>query len=317
MRIGLFLALFSDLPLEEALDAAAAAGCQTVEIMSGVRSPHCRPAELLEDTTARQHLMSLVAERGLTISALSCHANPLHPDPQIAVGADEAYRDTVRLAAEMGVATVVTFSGCPGESEHSLRPSWVTCSWPDDFPETLAWQWDARVLPYWADAAAFAGQHGVRVAIEPHPGFVVYNTASMQRLRESAGESVGVNFDPSHLFWQGMDPLACVDALAGAIFHVHAKDTGFQKDILALNGVLEPIPGNRAAERSWIFRSVGAAHPVEFWADLVAALARAGYDGALSIEHEDPLLSHADGLELAVTTLRAAVGRGGLADVAC
>ena len=210
MKIGLFLALFSDRPLEEALDAAAAAGCETVEIMSGAWSPHCRPAELLEDAAAREHLAALVAERGLAISALSCHANPLHPDRGVAAGADEAYRDTVRLAAELGVATVITFSGCPGESEHSLRPSWVTCSWPDDFPETLAWQWDERVLPYWAEAAAFAERHGIRVAIEPHPGFVVYNTASMLRLRESAGESVGVNFDPSHLFWQGMDPLACV-----------------------------------------------------------------------------------------------------------
>ena len=202
---------------------------------------------------------------------------------------------------------MITFSGCPGESEHSLRPSWVTCSWPDDFPATLAWQWDERVLPYWADAAAFAQRHGIRVAIEPHPGFVVYNTASMLRLRDSAGESVGVNFDPSHLFWQGMDPLACVNALGEAIFHVHAKDTAFQDERLALNGVLEPIPGNRPAERSWIFRSVGAGHPVEFWRELVAALGAAGYDGALSIEHEDPLLSHADGLELAVTTLRAAL----------
>jgi sugar phosphate isomerase/epimerase len=314
MKIGLFLALFSDRPLAEALDAAAAAGCETVEIMSGPWSPHCRPAELLDDGAARQHFATLVAERGLAISALSCHANPLHPDRGIATAADEAYRDTVRLAAELGVGTVITFSGCPGESEHSLRPSWVTCSWPDDFPETLAWQWDERVLPYWADAAAFAQQHGVRVAIEPHPGFVVYNTASMMRLRESAGASVGVNFDPSHLFWQGMDPLACVRALGDAIFHVHAKDTGFNDEILALNGVLEPLPGNRAAERSWIFRSVGAGHPVDFWGDLVDALGAAGYDGALSIEHEDPLLSHADGLELAVTTLGAALGRGGSAN---
>ena len=281
MKIGLFLALFSDRTLEEALDAAAAVGCETVEIMSGAWSPHCRPAELLQDMGARERLSSLVDERGLAISALSCHANPLHPDANVAAGADEAYCDTVRLAAELGVDTVITFSGCPGESEHSLRPSWVTCSWPDDFPETLAWQWDERVLPYWADAALFAERHGIRVAIEPHPGFVVYNTASMVRLRESAGTSVGVNFDPSHLFWQGM----------------------------------EPIPGNRPAERSWIFRSVGAGHPVEFWRDLVAALGEAGYDGALSIEHEDPLLSHADGLELAVTTLRAALGRGGTADV--
>ncbi len=307
MKIGLFLALFSDRSLAAALDAAAAAGCETVEIMSGAWSPHCRPAELLEDPAGRARLAALVAERGLTISALSCHANPLHPNPESAAGADAAYRDTVRLASELGVDTVITFSGCPGESEHSLRPSWVTCSWPDDFPETLAWQWDERVLPYWVDAAAFAETHGVRVAIEPHPGFVVYNTASMMRLRESSGPAIGVNFDPSHLFWQGMDPLACVRALGDAIFHVHAKDTGFQDEILALNGVLEPIPGSRPAERSWIFRSVGAGHPVGFWRDFAGALREIGYDGALSIEHEDPLLSHADGLELAVTTLRAAL----------
>ena len=311
MKIGLFLALYGDRTLEEALDAAAAAGCEVVEIMSAPWSSHCRPAELLADPTERDRFLGLVSDRGLEISALSCHGNPLHPNGEIAATADRAYRDTVQLAAEIGVATVITFSGCPGESEHSLRPSWVTCSWPDDFPETLAWQWEERVLPYWREAGAFAGAHGIRVAIEPHPGFVVYNTASMLRLREGAGAAVGVNFDPSHLFWQAMDPLACVPALGDAIFHVHAKDTGFQQEQLDLNGVLEPIGGDRPAERSWIFRSVGAGHPVAWWRELVGALRDAGYDGALSIEHEDPLLSREDGLAFAVATLREALAPSG------
>jgi len=307
MKIGLFLALYADRPFGEALDAAAAAGCELVEIMSAPWSSHCRPAELLAEPAERDRFLAHVTERGLRISALSCHGNPLHPNAEIAAEADRAYLDTVRLAAELGVETVITFSGCPGESEHSLRPSWVTCSWPDDFPETLAWQWDERVLPYWGEAARYAETSGVRVAIEPHPGFVVYNTASARRLRDSAGAAVGVNFDPSHLFWQGMDPLACVGALGDAIFHVHAKDTGFQDELLALNGVLEPIPGDRPAERSWIFRSVGAGHPVAFWRALADALREAGYDGALSIEHEDPLLSREDGLAFAVATLREAL----------
>ena len=239
MRIGLFLALFADRSLDRALDAAAAAGCEMVELVSTASSPHCRPAELVADRDARVRLAEAVDSRGLTVSALSCHGNPLHPNEPVAAAADRDFCDSVRLAAELGTGTVITFSGCPGESERSLRPSWVTCSWPDDYPETLDWQWRERVLPYWIETASFARRHGVRVAIEPHPGFVVYNTASMLRLRDAAGEAVGVNFDPSHLFWQGMDPLACVRSLAGAIFHVHAKDTGFDDRLLALNGVLE------------------------------------------------------------------------------
>lgn len=305
MKLGLFLALFHDRPLAYALDAAAASGCQAVEIASTASSPHCRPAELLGDAAARAELAREVAERGLEISALSCHGNPLHPDTAVAGAADADFRATVRLAAEIGVDTVITFSGCPGESESSRRPSWVTCSWPDDYPETLAWQWDERVLPYWAAGAAFARAHGVRVAIEPHPGFVVYNTASLLRLRSAVGDVVGANFDPSHLFWQQMDPLACAAALAGAIFHVHAKDTGFDERLLAVNGALETSP---ADGRSWIFRTVGEGHPVEFWRRLVAALGAAGYDGALSIEHEDPLLSRDEGLRRAAATLREALG---------
>jgi sugar phosphate isomerase/epimerase len=290
VKIGLFLALFHDLTLEEALDAAQAAGCEAVEIST--TGPH-RP-----DREA-------AGRRGLEISALSCHANPLHPDEAVAGAADRSFRDTVRLASELGIATVITFSGCPGESERSRRPSWVTCSWPDDYPETLEWQWNERVLPYWAEAAAFAREHGVRVAIEPHPGFVVYNTATTLRLREAAGENVGVNFDPSHLFWQQIDPIASARALDGAIFHVHAKDTGFFAERLARDGVLETRTD--PDERAWIFRSVGDGHPVEFWRELAAALRGAGYDGALSIEHEDPLRSREDGLARAVATLREAL----------
>ena len=201
--------------------------------------------------------------------------------------------------------TVITFSGCPGESEHSRRPNWVTCSWPDDYPETLEWQWRERVVPYWIEAADFARGHGVRVAIEPHPGFVVYNTATMLRLREAAGSNLGANFDPSHLFWQQIDPAASARALSGAIFHVHAKDTGFDDARLAVDGVLETR--SRPEQRAWNFRSVGDAHPVEFWRRLADALRDAGYDGALSIEHEDPFRSLEDGLACAVTTLRQAL----------
>jgi sugar phosphate isomerase/epimerase len=291
VKIGLFLALFHDRPLGEALAAARAAGCEAVEIST--TGPH-GSGDLAE-----------AAVHGLEISALSCHGNPLHPTAAIAERDDGVFRETVRSAAEAGVSTVVTFSGCPGESETSRRPSWVTCSWPDDYVETLEWQWNERVLPYWAEAAEFARSHGVRVAIEPHPGFVVYNTASMLRLREATGDSVGANFDPSHLFWQQIDPLAASRSLRGAIYHVHAKDTGFFPERLAVDGVLDTRQD--PAERTWIFRTVGEGHDADWWRGLAGALREAGYDGALSIEHEDPLLSQEDGLVRAVETLRLAL----------
>jgi sugar phosphate isomerase/epimerase len=288
VKIGLFLALFHDLPLAEAVEAARAAGCEAVEI----------------STTGRHR--EGIHDVDLEISALSCHGNPLHPDSEIATQADESFRETVRLAAELGVETVITFSGCPGESESSRRPSWVVCSWPDDYPETLEWQWRERVVPYWTEAALFARERGVRVAIEPHPGFVVYNTATLLRLREAVGDNVGANFDPSHLFWQQIDPLAAARALDGAVFHVHAKDTGFDAGRLALDGVLETR--REPDERAWTFRSVGDGHGVEFWRGLIGALRDAGYDGPLSIEHEDPFRSREDGLARAVATLRQALG---------
>ncbi len=307
MKLGLFLAIYADRSLADALDAASALGCEAVEVAATAASSHCRPAHLLAGGTARARFLDAIADRGLELSALSCHGNPLHPDPRIAEAADRDFRDTVSLAAEIGLETVVTFSGCPGESEHSLRPSWVTCHWPPDYPETLAWQWEQRAIPYWEEAAAFAARRGVRVAIEPHPGFLVYNTATLLRLREAAGSAVGANFDPSHLFWQGMDPLACAHALAGAIFHVHAKDTELHPDALALNGVLDPVPSSRPAERSWSFRSVGQGHPVAWWRAFATALQEAGYNGALSIEHEDPLFSREEGLEVAAAALREAL----------
>ena len=193
---------------------------------------------------------------------------------------------------------MITFSGCPGESEHSLHPSWITCSWPTEFPETLDWQWEERVLPYWAEAAAFAPR--ARRSASRSSRTPASSSTTPRRCCGCAtarATRVGVNFDPSHLFWQGMDPLACVPALGEAIFHVHAKDTAFQDERLALNGVLEPIPSDRPAERSWIFRSVGEGHPVAFWRELVAALGSAPATTARSRSSTRiPLLSRDDGL---------------------
>jgi sugar phosphate isomerase/epimerase len=180
----------------------------------------------------------------------------------------------------------------------------VTCPWPPEYIEILDWQWEEVAKPYWAEAGKYAQENNVRVAIELHPGFIGYHTESFWRLREAGGEAIGVNFDPSHLFWQGMDPLVCIRELGDTIFHVHMKDTWIDKPNIARNGVLDTKPYTDEKHRSWIFRTVGYGHGQEFWRHMVSELRLAGYDGVLSIEHEDSLLSINEGFTRAVSFLK-------------
>jgi sugar phosphate isomerase/epimerase len=309
MKIGVFLVLFSQRPFEEALDYVKEAGCEAVEIGCGgyPGSAHCDPAALLEDNGKLKAFQQAIESRGLEISALSCHGNPLHPNAKMAKEHDADYRNTVKLAQKLGVETIITFSGCPGDSDNAKHPNWVTCPWPPDFLEILEWQWNEKAKPYWSEAASFAKQHDVRVAIELHPGFIAYHTESFLRLREIGGETIGVNFDPSHLFWQGMDPLVCVRELGDAIFHVHAKDTWLDGQNIRRNGVLDTKQYTFEKDRSWIFRTVGYGHGQEFWRSLVSELRIAGYDAPISIEHEDSLMSVNEGFNKAVQFLKETV----------
>jgi len=208
---------------------------------------------------------------------------------------------------ELGVPVVNTFSGCPGGSPEDKTPNWVTCPWPDDFSRILEYQWNEVLIPYWKEKAAFAAAHGVhKIALELHPGFCVYNTRTLLKLREAVGPEIGANFDPSHLIWQGMDPCVSIRELgkAGALFHFHAKDTKVDKLNTAMNGVLDTTHYGRELERSWIFRSVGYGHGEDYWKAIISELRLAGYDYAISIEHEDSLMSGREGLLKAIQCLK-------------
>jgi sugar phosphate isomerase/epimerase len=246
---------------------------------------------------------SKVADAGLTISALSSHGNPLHPDKEISEKHRETSKKTILLAEKLGVSTVVDFSGCPGDSHNSKSPNWVTCPWPPDFLDVLNWQWDEVVTPYWKEHGKFAADHGVKVAIEMHPGFVVYNPETMLRLRAIAGPSVGANLDPSHLFWQGIDPIGAIRVLGDAIHYVHAKDTQLYPANMPMTGVLDTKPYTKERDRSWIFRTVGYGHSAEWWSEFISTLRMYGYDYVLSIEHEDSLMSPEEGLTKAASLL--------------
>jgi sugar phosphate isomerase/epimerase len=302
VKLGVFTVVFGELPLADTLDRVVALGLDAVEIGTG---------NYPGDAHNVPELKREVEARGLEISALSCHGNPLHPDADFAKQSHETFRRTLELANELGVGTVVGFSGCPGDGPTAAQPNWVTCAWPPEYLEVLEWQWTERAIPYWSEQAEAARAAGVRVALEPHPGFLVYNPETALRLREAAGPEIGVNLDPSHFVWQGIDPLLAVRELgtAGAIFHVHAKDVYVDPHNRARNGVLDTKHYSRFGERSWSFRSVGYGQGEKFWRDFVSSLRMVGYDGVLSIEHEDGLASVEEGLSKAVEVLRAVVLR--------
>jgi len=309
MKVGVFAVLFSDQPLGDALEYIANVGLETVELGCGnyPGDAHVPVKDLLASKAKRDAFLSQITDRGLEISGLSCHGNPLHPDRALAKKHHQVQRDTMALAEKLGVKTVVLFSGCPGDSDRAARPNWVTCPWPTDFSDILAWQWEKKVIPYWSREAKVAADHGVRLAFEMHPGFVVYNTETMLRLRKACGRVIGANFDPSHLFWQGMDPIESLRALKGCVWHVHAKDCRIYPTNCLVNGVLDTKPYTDEINRSWIFRTVGYGHGADFWKDFVSTLRLIGYDGTLSIEHEDSLMSAREGFEKAVAFLKALV----------
>jgi sugar phosphate isomerase/epimerase len=306
MKLGVITALFQDQPFEKMLDHVAEMGLEAVELGTGAYpgNAHCKPEELLKSKTKAQEFRKAVEQRGLIISALSCHGNPLHPDKAAAAEYDRVYRNTVLLASELEVPVINLFSGCPGDCDQSKYPNWVTCAWPPDYEAVLKWQWEQKVIPYWQEAGKFAADHGVKLGFEMHPGFVVYNPSTLLRLRKAVGPVIGANYDPSHLYWQGIDPVASIRALEGAIHHVHAKDTYIDPGNTAVNGVLDTTPYGDLAHRSWTFRTVGYGHDQYSWRTLVSTLRLVGYDYVLSIEHEDPMLSVEEGFSRAVSFLK-------------
>ncbi len=310
MKLGVLTNLFGGLSLEEALTKFEALGIEAVELGCGgyPGKAHCNPAELLHDDNKIKELLSSLEKHHISLACLSCHGNPVHPDPAVAKQYDDDLHDAFLLAERLGVDTVVTFSGCPGGSPADKTPNWATCAWPDDYLAVLDYQWNEVLIPYWRKTADFAKAHGVtKIAFEMHPGFCVYNPETLLRLRAAVGDIIGANFDPSHLIWQGIEPVAAIRELAGAIYHFHAKDTKVDKYNTARFGVLDTKPYGDELPRSWVFRSVGYGNGLDYWRDIISALRLVGYDKVMSIEHEDSLMTTDEGLGKAVEFLKQSI----------
>ncbi len=319
MKLGVMSALFSGRPLDEVVRLCAEQGLGAIELPVGAYpgKPFFEPASVLSDRRAQERIKSLLKAHGLELSGLAVHGNPVHPDKTIARVHHNAYVTAVKLAPKLGTDIVITFSGCPGGSKSDRTPNWVTCPWPGDFTQTLAYQWDDVLVPYWASQAKLCRTHGVRTAWEGHPGFCAYNPQTLIELsRRSMAASglkgapnLGANLDPSHFFWQGIDPVLAAQILgeAGLLFYVHAKDTELDRHEGARNGYLDARPYDTLknhSPRSWNFRTCGDGHGTEFWKPFVSMLRRYGYDHVLSIEHEDALMSVDEGFRRAVRFLK-------------
>ena len=310
MKIGMVTDSLGHLGFEAMLDTAAAVGIEGVEFnaCNWTTAPHFDLKNLVGNAAARKALLSAVKARGLDIIALNANGNQLHPTDGARQSAD--LYDTIRVAGELGISTVVLMSGLPEGARGDTVPNWIVSSWPPETQTVLKYQWEERLLPYWHDLAKHAKSHGVnKLAVELHGNQLVFNVPTLLRLRREIGIIVGANLDPSHLMWMGADPLAAIDALGEAIHHTHAKDTMINKPVAALtsrleNGSLTDIPA-----RAWSYITLGYGNGESWWRDFCYHLRMAGYDGWLSIEHEDVLLSRLEGLKKSVALLQNVVPR--------
>ena len=260
MRIGMVTDSLSHLSFDELLPTAAGLGIEMLEFPCGNWSsaPHLDLDALLDSGSARREFMAKLHHHGLALSALNCSGNPLHPG-ECGRCHQQVTSKTIRLAGLLGVDRVVLMSGCPG-GPGDANANWITTAWPPEAARVLAWQWDDVLIPYWKGLVAEAETAGVsRLCLELH-GQQNANVATLFRLRDAVGPVVGANFDPSHLFWMGADPLAATRVLAPAIYHVHAKDTRIDPAKASINSLIDTKPVDRLLERSWRYVTLGYGH---------------------------------------------------------
>ncbi|OZU88016.1 xylose isomerase [Virgibacillus indicus] len=308
MKLGVFTVLFAKKTFEDMLDIVKDSGLESVEIRTrrDIDNPHCNLDELLENEDKRKEYMEEINARGLTISALSCHGNPLAPNKKVAEHVHDTFIKTVKLAQLLDVPVVNTFSGTPGAHDGSTYSNWPVTPWPTEYTDIYNWQWEKKIIPYWKEQGDFAESHGVKIGLELHGGFSVHTPYTMLKLRDATNQVIGANLDPSHLWWQGIDPVAAIRILGeeNAIHHFHAKDTYINQDNVNMYGLTDMQSYGEIKTRAWTFRSVGCGHSVQEWSDIMSALRTYGYDHVVSIEHEDPLMSVEEGFMRAVTNLK-------------
>jgi len=298
---------FNAKPFDDILALVKESGAGGICLSAASEGNHCNINDMLNDPAEFDKFRQALDRHRLRVSALNAAGNPaggnpLHPKNK--QGA-QSVQKTILLAEKLGVECVVAFAGLPGDSPEAVHPNWVTATYPcPELADVLEWQWNEVAVPFWKEQAAFAREHKVKICLELLPCTLVYNTETFLRLRTAAGEGIGVNMDPSHLMWMGVDPLAATKALADHIFYVHAKDTMYIPGNCSLNGYLDPKSFDDVAKRSWIFTQLGDGSGKDWWTSFLDVLKQIGYDGVISVEQEDPRGSREEFLKNDVAFLK-------------
>jgi sugar phosphate isomerase/epimerase len=326
MKLGVYTAVLHDRDLPEALDVIKELGLNGAEINSGGFLPprHLPIEDIMSSDAKRDEYLDEFLKRDIKLTALNCNGNPLHPNPAVTHG-DDVFA-AIKIAARLGVDRVITMSGSPSNQPGGIRPAWAVNPWNSVDSDTLDYQWNDVAVPYWKRVDQLATELGVKVGIEMHPQNVVFNPSTMVRLVEMTGAtSVGAEMDPSHLFWQQIDPIAALEYLGELVYTAAAKDIRINESV-KIHGVLDdrfrrmspeenPLPlgggyvlNEWPKEAAWDFVAIGLGHDQDFWNRFVETLSRTAPQTDLIIEHEDASLGRIEGLEVAASTLKTALG---------
>ena len=307
MKLGVATACFSYMSLEDTLKYLQPFQLECIEPSAGgmLSRTHADPELLLGSSTEFGRYCDLLKRYNTSISNLKAHGNLVHPNPDIANAHREDFKRAILLSENLNLKYIHNFSGCPGAPDGSRYPNWVIQPFPLEFREVYDYQWNEVLIPFWQEMVKFAADHGIeKIGIEMHPGFSVYNPESFMKLREAVGDMIACCFDPAHLMWQGIDPTVAIRFLGDAICHVHAKDCSEDKHNIPLNGRLDPKMYTQTAKRAWIFRTLGYGHEEKLWRDIFTALSTIGYDGVVSLEHDDCMMTTIEGFEKGVHFLK-------------
>lgn len=295
------------LPLTEMLDTVKSLGVDAIELPTGnwSQAPHINLDEMVSDKAARERFINAFKSRDMEIIALNCSGNPL----AYAHDMDVTLK-TFRLAEMLGIKKIVAMSGLPAGCKGDKTPVWVTTSWPPETQDILRYQWEDVAIPTWHKLVKEAENCGIeKIALENHGCHLVYNPETLLKLRAEVGNMIGMNLDPSHMFWMGGDPIASARALGGAIYHIHGKDSRRERGFADAHGMLDTKTIDCFAERAWNYVAVGCGHDLQWWKEFFSVVKMSGYDGYVSLEMEDLTMSALSGVITSIKALKETISQ--------